>query len=118
MKIQSFTDLEIWKLARSQCCKVAELIGRPKFSSDWELRNQINRSSGSVMDNIAEGFGRTGNQEFVNFLLIANGSNTEMQSQLYRALDRKYLNDEEFNELIDKSKLLHNKIIALVRYLK
>lgn len=118
MKIESFTNLEIWQLARTQCQRVYELINRPDFSKDWGLVNQINRSSGSVMDNIAEGFGRTGNQEFINFLLIANGSNAEVQSQLHRAHDRKYLSEEELKGLLNNSEIIHRKIISLIRYLK
>ncbi|MBW7840534.1 MAG: four helix bundle protein [Chitinophagaceae bacterium] len=118
MKINSFTDLEIWQLARIQCADVFKLISKPDFSKDWGLVNQINRSSGSVMDNIAEGFGRTGNQEFINFLLISNGSNAEVQSQLYRAFDRKYLNEDELKDLIEKSEIIHRKIMAFIKYLK
>lgn len=118
MKIESFTDLDIWKLSRVQCEKIFELINRDSFSKDWGLRNQINSSSGSVMDNIAEGFGRTGNQEFINFLLISNGSNAEVQSQLYRAYDREYLNKEELENMLTASRLIHGKIIAFVKYLK
>lgn len=82
------------------------------------MKDQINRSSGSVMDNIAEGFGRTGNQEFINFLLISHGSNAEVQSQLFRAFDRNYVDEEKLKDLLNKSKVIHAKIMALVNYLK
>lgn len=118
MKIEAFTDLEIWSLARSQAIKIFELINREKFSRDWELRNQINRSGGSVMDNIAEGFDRSGKNEFIHFLLIAKGSNAEVQSQLYRAFDRKYLDEKELNDMISESIVIHKKIITLIKYLK
>ncbi len=118
MKIESFTDLEIWKLARIQCQDIFKLNENIGYSKDWALKDQINRSSGSVMDNIAEGFGRTGNQEFTNFLLISHGSNAEVQSQLYRAFDRNYMDEEKLNDLLNKSKVLHAKIMALVNYLK
>lgn len=118
MKIEKFTDLEIWQLARTQCQSVYVLINQPDFSKDRGLVNQINRSSGSVMDNIAEGFGRTGNQEFVNFLFISNGSNSEVQSQLYRAFDRGYISNDELKKLLEQSTIIHRKIIAFIKYLK
>lgn len=118
MKIESFTDLEIWKLARIQCRDIFLLNDNTGFSKDFALKDQINRSSGSVMDNIAEGFGRTGNQEFINFLLISHGSNAEVQSQLYRAFDRNYVDEKKLNDLLNKSKVIHAKIMTLVNYLK
>ncbi len=88
--IQRFEDLDIWKMARTLAEEVHELYtNHDVFSKDYRLKNQINGSSGSVMDNIAEGFERGGNNEFVNFLSIAKGSLGEVKSQLYRAYDRK-----------------------------
>ena len=81
--ITKFEDLEIWRLARIQTNDFDELIKATLLSKDFELRNQMNASSGSVMDCIAEGFERSGNSEFKNFLLIAKGSNGEFRSQLY-----------------------------------
>src|SRR6476660_2583916 len=89
--ISRFEDLEIWQLARTQANELWQIYTVGVFAKDFELRNQINGSSGSVMDNIAEGFERSGNKEFSNFLLISKGSNGEVRSQLYRAYDRKYL---------------------------
>ncbi|MEJ7611134.1 MAG: four helix bundle protein, partial [Ferruginibacter sp.] len=116
--ISKFEDLEIWQLARHQANSLFQIYSSGSFSKDYELRNQISRSSGSVMDNISEGFERGGNKEFINFLLIAKGSNGEVRSQLYRAADRKHIDDKSFSELINKCQQLSRQITALIKYLK
>ncbi len=77
--ISRFEDLEIWQLARQQANEIWLVYNEGPFAKDFELKNQINAASGSVMDNIAEGFERSGNKEFVHFLLIAKGSNGEVR---------------------------------------
>lgn len=116
--ISNFEDLEIWKLARNQANAIFQLYSTEPFSKDWELRNQVNAASGSVMDNIAEGFERSGNKEFANFLFISKGSNGEVKSQLYRALDRKYISPEKFEELAFENILISKKITSFIKYLK
>ena len=116
--ISNFEDLEIWKLSRKQANAIFQLYSTDSFSKDWELRNQINAASGSVMDNIAEGFERSGNKEFANFLFISKGSNGEVKSQLYRALDRKYITSEKFEELANENILISKKITSFIKYLK
>ena len=86
--INKFEDLGVWQEARELCKEVYSLISEAEFSKDYALLNQINRSSGSVMDNIAEGFGRSGNKEFIQYLSVSKASCMEVKSQLYRALDR------------------------------
>lgn len=96
--IKRFEDLEIWQKARILCNKIYLLIISDKFSKDYKLVSQINRSSGSIMDNIAEGFGRAGKKEFIQFLSISKASCDETKSQLYRALDREYITLMQFQE--------------------
>ncbi|MCH4822350.1 four helix bundle protein [Gramella lutea] len=115
---QNFEELEIYKLARAQCMKVWKLINETDLSKDYKLKDQINGSSGSVMDNIAEGFGRGGNKEFIQFLSFARGSNHETIAQLQRALDRNYISLDEYNKLLDKSELLNEQISKFMNYLK
>ena len=89
--IKSFEEIEAWRKARVLSKEIFELTQKGSFSKDFSLRDQINRSSGSIMDNIAEGFERGGNTEFIQFLSIAKGSAGEVCSQIYRAHDRNHL---------------------------
>lgn len=116
--ICNFEDLEIWKLARRQAIEIFQLYNQEPFSRDWKLKNQINASSGSVMDNISEGFERSGNKEFCNFLIISKGSNGEVRSQLHRSYDRKYLSSEKFEELKSNCLILSKKITSFIKYVK
>ncbi|MFP4089094.1 MAG: four helix bundle protein [Cyclobacteriaceae bacterium] len=83
--IKSFEELDSWQKARRLCYEVFKVSSQEPFCRDFALKDQILRASGSVMDNIAEGFGRGGNKEFVQFLFYAKGSCVEVKSQLYRA---------------------------------
>jgi four helix bundle protein len=89
--IQNFEDLKVWQKSRVFCQEIFDLTSVGNFSKDFGLKDQINRASGSIMDNIAEGFGRKGNIEFINFLTYSSGSICESKSQLYRAFDRNYI---------------------------
>ena len=104
--IKRFEDLEIWQLARIQTNDFDAIVAEGTLAKDYELRNQMNASSGSVMDCIAEGFERSGNSEFKNFSIIAKGSNGEFRSQLYRCLDRKHISQSRFDELYDRNIVL------------
>ena len=87
--VKRFEELEIWKLARKICDEIYQVSISTPLQKDYKLNNQIKGSSGSIMDNIAEGFERDGNREFIQFLSISRGSSGETRSQLYRVLDRK-----------------------------
>src|SRR5215213_5299192 len=95
--IEKFEDLEAWKMARDVTNVVFGFCQKEPFARDFGLKDQICRASVSMMSNIAEGFERDGSREFVNFLSIAKGSAGEVRSQLYVALDRKYITEGEFD---------------------
>jgi four helix bundle protein len=116
--ITRFEDLEIWQLARAQCNDFNSILKKGTLAKDFELKNQMDASSGSVMDCIAEGFERSGNAEFKNFLVIAKGSNGEFRSQLYRCLDRQHVTAEKFDELYQRNVTLGNKIMSFINYLQ
>ena len=115
--VQRFEDLDIWILARQLSHHIYALTFLEPLASDFRLKHQMRGSSGSVMDNIAEGFERGSRLEFINSLTTAKGEIGELKSQLYRALDNYYLLQEKFNELYNKANLLTKKITSLITYL-
>jgi len=116
--VQKFEDLQIWQLARELCNDIFKLIAETKLKEDYKLKEQINGSSGSIMDNIAEGFERDGTKEFHNFLSIAKASCGETRSQLYRTFDRNYVSDKEFELLKEKTVIISRKIGSFMSYLR
>jgi four helix bundle protein len=92
--INTFEELDIWQLSREICQDTWDLFEKTILGKDFELKNQMNRSSGSIMDNIAEGFERNGRREFINFLSYSKGSCGELRSQLYRAFDREHISKD------------------------
>lgn len=116
--VRSFEDLEVWKRARAFSKRVYDLTQEGSFAKDFSLKDQINKSTGSVMDNIAEGFDRGGNREFVQFLSYAKGSISESRSQLFRALDHKHIGDDLFNELNEEAIGIGKMIGGFMTYLQ
>lgn len=117
-RIDRFEDLEIWQRARIICQKVEMLFQNTEVGKNFRLRNQMEGSSGSIMDNIAEGFDRDGNKEFHNFLSFSKGSTGELKSQVYRCYDKNLITEEQQNELLELCDIEKNKIGAFMYYLR
>ena len=118
MAVKYFEDLDVWKEARRLTQQVYGATEDSRFSRDFGLRDQIRRAAVSIMSNIAEGFERGGNQEFIQFLYIAKGSCGEVRSQLYVALDQEYVGRKLFDQMFNSLKRLSGMISNLIDYLK
>ena len=115
---QKFEDVIAWQKARILCQLINDFTNKELFAKDFKLVSQIKSSSGSAMDNIAEGFERGGNKEFTQFLYISKGSVGETRSQLYRALDNKYIDQNEFQNAYDLADEVGKLIRGLINHLK
>jgi four helix bundle protein len=113
-----FEDLIFWQKARMLTKLIYTCTRNNEFKKDFGLQNQIQRSCVSVMSNIAEGFGRGSNSEFVQFLFVAKGSLSEVKSQLYIAMDLKYINQTEFKESYETAEEISKLINSFIRHLK
>lgn len=118
MTITRFEDLECWQEARNIVNRIYGLCRLTGLKSDFTLVDQIKRAAISLMANIAEGFSRKGNREFVQFLFIAKASAAELQSHLYVALDQKYIDENEFKGLYEELDKVQRKISNLIKYLR
>lgn len=116
--IKKFEEIICWKEARLLNQIMRNYISQKRFENDYRLINQILGSAGSIMDNIAEGFERGGNKEFVYFLFIAKGSCAELRSQSFRALDAGFINKQEFELIYEKTEKISFLIMKLIQYLK
>ena len=105
-KVKTFEELVIFQLARNLCKEIYTITKSVEFQKDIRFVRQIRASAGSVMDNIAEGYEREGNKEFINFLYIAKGSCGEVRSQIIRASDVGFIDN-------DTAKCLYNDCISL-----
>lgn len=116
-QIRKFEEIQAWQCARKLTRTIYLLSNSGGFKQDYALKDQIRRATISVMSNIAEGFGRGGNKEFIQFLSIAKGSVTEVQAQLYVALDVGYIEQKQFDEIYKLTDDTGNLIGGFMRYL-
>ena len=117
-QIINFEDLTIWQESRILVDLVYKATQGASFAKDFQLVDHIRRTAISVPSNISEGFERDGTKEFVSFLSIAKGSCGELRTQLYIALDQKYLDQHQFDALVQRSIDVSKSISALIKYLK
>jgi four helix bundle protein len=118
MKVNNFEDLRIWQMANELCLKIYGITKIGEFKYDSRFVQQIRSSSGSIMDNIAEGFERQGNKEFKNFLYIAKGSAGETRSQIIRAHNVGFIDNETYSELYNDCIRLSSSINSFIQSLK
>ena len=116
--VRDFEELAIFQKARELFKKIYPVTDRESFKSDYRFVQQIRAAAGSIMDNIAEGFERTGNKEFLNFLYVAKGSCGEVRSPLIRANDIGYLTPEEYEELYSDCRKLSASIMNFIKEIK
>ena len=118
MKITRFEDIEAWQEARKLVKMVYEVIRKsPEFRKDLRLVGQVQDASVSSMSNIAEGFSRKGNKEFIQFLFISKSSAAEVQSQLYVAIDQGYINQDDFNRVYNQAEVVSKLDSGFIKYL-
>ncbi len=117
-KIERFEDLQTWQKARQLANSIYSVTEGSRFSRDIGLRSQIQEAAGSVMHNIAEGFDAGSTPEFVRFLKIARRSASEVQSELYLALDRRYIDAQQLKAAYDLATESKRLINGMIRYLR
>src|SRR5919108_6468742 len=115
---RKFQDIEAWQKARELTRGLYAISSNSSFSKDFGLRDQIRKAGVSIMANIAEGFERDGNAEFVQFLAVAKGSAAEVRSHAYVALDQGYVTNAEFDRLSANSIAVGRMLAALMTYLR
>jgi four helix bundle protein len=115
---KKFEDILAWQKARKVTKLIYEITSKDKFAKDFSFRDQIRRSSISIMANIAEGQGRNSDKEFANFLNIAHGSVAETQSHLYIAIDLNYLNQTSFDEIYSLLDEVAKMTMSLMKHLR
>jgi len=115
--LERFEDIDAWKQARELTRAVYRVTGVGEFARDFGLRDQIRRAAVSILSNIAEGFERDGNKEFLQFLSLAKGSCGEVRAQLYVAFDQSYLSEVQFQELTEQTIRVSRLIAGFRKYL-
>ena len=116
--IERFEDLEAWKRARNFAKLIQTVSDNGNFGRDFGFKDQIRRATYFIVSNIAEGFERDGDKEFIQYLFVAKASCAEVRAQLYLAVDFDYITEDEFLQLRTKALELNRLISGLIKYLK
>src|SRR5260370_20088867 len=117
-KIKKFEDIESWKKARKLADEVYKATSTGGFARDYGLSDQMRRAAVSILSNIAEGFERGGDKEFLQFLAVAKGSCGEVRAQLYVALDQGYLSVDDFETLSTEARAVSELLAGFIKYLR
>lgn len=117
-KIEKFEDLECWKEARKLVKTVYQITNKGVIIKDFDFKSQIRRASISVMNNIAEGFGRYSNKEFIRFLEYSSSSASEVKSMCYLLQDLDYTTQKDNKELIEQTEKTRRMVLGLLKYLR
>ena len=118
MPFSDFHEMPLWKDSLTLCRTIYRLTAKPPIKRDFHFIDQWRRASLSIMNNIAEGFGRGGNKEFVNFLGIARGSCSEVRSMAFLAYELSYLSKDDFQDLMEQSSRIQRMLGGFMKYLK
>ena len=119
MKIEKFEDIKAWQEARELVRLVYKAINENKeFGKDFRLVNQIQGSAVSIMANIAEGFARKSDKEFVQYLFVSKASAAEVQSHLYVALDQNFISNRQFDDIYKKADSVSRMNSNFIKYLR
>ena len=118
MKIKSFEEIDVWKEARKLVNMVYDLTEKTLLRKDFGLKEQIQRAAVSCMSNVAEGFDSDTDQQFIQLLSYTKRSASEVQSELYVALDRKYITNEEFKGVYSQAQVVRKLANGFIRYLR
>jgi len=117
-KFGTFEEIDAWQEARKLTRQIYSMTEEEPISKDRGLKDQIRRASVSIMSNIAEGFERRGNKEFIHYLYTAKGSAGEVRSQLYVIKDQGYLSEDSLQNLLDKADKISRMLNSLIAYLE
>ena len=117
-KVNSFEELEVWKLARVLAGKIHSFAAEGDFCKDYGFKDQIQRAAVSIVSNVAEGFERQSNNQFLHFLDIAIGSAGEVRARLYLAFDFGYIDRQQFLDATSDAKKIGRMLTKLMQYLR
>ncbi len=116
--VRRFEELEAWRRSRELAREIYSVSKKGPFARDFGLRDQVRRAAVSIMSNLAEGFERGGDREFIHFAAQAKGSSAEVRAQLYVALDQGYIDQQTFDRLTATTIEINQMLAGLIKYLR